>query len=116
MKSPFAIIFIVFLFFTVVLFFTFNSIKNHNNDTYKRDFEGVIKEIKKTDRNNYQLILKTTEGKLIKIIDRLRKEKHYDIAVGDSLIKNRNTCAFFYKRGNDTIYIAYDACKVIFKE
>ncbi len=78
------------------------------------EFRSVIIKLSKSDRNYDNITLKG-DSKPLYIIDRLKRSYLYQLQIGDSLIKEKHSCTFIYKRNEKIIFVANDACKDIFK-
>ena len=75
---------------------------------FKKEFSGVIYEIKKTVKMYDNVYL--TDGKTcVLLIDLIRREKQYDITIGDSLIKLSNTYCLTYKRKDSVLFMGCDS-------
>ena len=69
---------------------------------HKFHFSGIIYDIRKTTRQHDDVYV--TDGhKCVLVKDLLRRDKGYEINIGDSLIKPIESDCFFYKKGDSPI-------------
>lgn len=99
--------------FILALFFVFylSELSNQKSEDYSAEFRGKIVELSKTTRKYDKIILRE-KGMCFSVTDVIRRSLRYDLKIGDSLIKVRNSYCFIYKRENDTIYQNCDSTNV----
>ena len=114
MSSAFKALVVFSCFFLVIILITRPFSSKIEKEELESGFRLIIVDISKS-RRNYDNI-KLSDGKnFTYVVDRLRRTEKYQIRVGDSLIKEKNRCDFYYKRKDSVVFYAKDACGVIFK-
>jgi len=104
-KRIYAIILLASIAFFVIMVFYKREQRTKAN--YRIGFSGVIYKITKASRQHYDVYV-TNGQKCMLFKDLVRRDKGYQIAIGDSLIKPINTTCFVYKRKNIIIFQSCD--------
>lgn len=112
MKSVVRALIIIFCFFLVVVFFTKPFSDKVDKDEFEKGFRLIIVGLSKTARN-YDYIKLSNGESFTYVIDRLRRNENYQIMIGDSLVKEKNSCDFYYKRKDSIVFHAKNACRNI---